>query len=69
MSDHVPQILIVEPSRRGRPRSVEPGSRVTTWLPASDHDRLVKLAELRGESVSSTVRLLLQTKWPGPPLK
>ncbi len=66
MSDHVPQILIVEPRRPGRPRSTEAGSRVTTWLPASDHDRLVKLAELRGESVSSTVRLLLQTKWTRP---
>jgi hypothetical protein len=52
-----------EPRKRGRPRSAEPGSAVTTWLPASEHDRLVKLAQHRGESVSSVVRLLLQAKW------
>ncbi len=62
MSEHVPQILIVEPRRRGRPRASEPGSAVMTWLPQSDHDRLVKLAQIRGETVSSVVRSLLMTK-------
>lgn len=62
MSDHVPQILIVEPSRRGRRRSSEPGSTLSIWLPASEHEYYAKLADARGESVSMTVKTLLQLK-------
>ncbi len=46
--------------KRGRPRVPEPGSAVTTWLPASEHDRIVKVAARRGESVSATLRLMLK---------
>lgn len=53
-----PQIII--PRRpRGRPRASEPGSTVSVWLPASYHDRLVKMAANMDESVSTLVRSLL----------
>jgi hypothetical protein len=59
-----PQLLVVGGGpRRGRPRAEEPGSTLSIWLPASDHDYYAKLAAKRGESISSTVRLLLQTKF------
>lgn len=43
----------------GRPRAAEPGSRLTTWIPGTTHDRLIALANRRGESVSALVRQLL----------
>jgi hypothetical protein len=51
----------VQPPRpRGRPRVEEPGSRVTTWLPASTHDRLVEIAKHQTDgNVSALVRKLL----------
>jgi hypothetical protein len=33
-----------------------------TWLPVATHDRLIKLATERGESVSSVVRHLLTVR-------
>lgn len=50
----------VERHRRGRPRSAEPKSSVSTWIPARDHDRLIRMASERDQSVSETVRRLLQ---------
>lgn len=52
-----------EPARRGRPRSSEPGSTLSIWIPASDHDYYAKLAAARGESISKTVGLLLKTRF------
>lgn len=63
MSESDPYFDVIEPRKPGRPRNHEPGSAVMTWLTASEHERLVKYAALRGESVSATVRLLLRTKW------
>lgn len=40
---------------RGRPRAPEPGSSVSTWIPVSYHDRLVKVANLHDMSVSAYV--------------
>jgi hypothetical protein len=53
-----------EPIRRGRgrPRGSrvrEPRSSVSTWLPARHHDRLIRMANRRGASVSATVRDVL----------
>jgi len=45
--------------RRGRPRVTESRSSVSTWVPASYHDRLIKLAERNDRSVSAVVRSLL----------
>jgi len=47
------------PRKGGRPIAREPGSRVMTWLPASEHDRLIREAERRDESVSGLVRRIL----------
>jgi hypothetical protein len=51
------------PAGRGRPvgstRASEQGSTVTTWVPASYHDRLVTLANERNVKVSALVRQLL----------
>ncbi len=48
------------PRPRGRPPSEEPGSRVTTWILDSEHDRLIKIANRRDQSVSSIIRELLR---------
>ena len=52
--------------RPGRPngttRVLEPRSSVSVWLPASAHDRLIKLAEKEEQSISKTVRQLLALK-------
>ncbi len=58
-----PQMAIMGGSKRGRPRASEPGSTLSIWLPASDHDYYAKLAAQRGESISKTVGLLLKTRW------
>ena len=44
---------------RGRPRVTEPGTTVSTWLRPGEHDRLIKLANLKETSVSALVRQLL----------
>jgi hypothetical protein len=48
-----------ETKPRGRPRVEEPGSSVSTWLPASYHDRLIHMANQREVKVSALVRTLL----------
>lgn len=47
-------------SRGGRPRSPEPGSTVSTWIPESHHDRLIKLANLHEMSVSQYVARVIR---------
>jgi hypothetical protein len=51
------------PNRGGRPfgtcRVSEPRHGVSVWLPASIHDRLIKLANRQEQSVSATLRELL----------
>lgn len=42
--------------KRGRPPAEQPGATVCTWLPAPQHDQLIRLANQRGESVSAVVR-------------
>ena len=42
--------------RRGRPPAPEPGSAATTWLPQSEHDQLIRVADQQGESVSAVIR-------------
>lgn len=46
--------------KRGRPKAQEPGSAVMTWLKASEHDQLVRLAKEQDQSVSALVRDLLK---------
>jgi hypothetical protein len=53
------QALVPQGRPRGRPRVEEPGSAVTTWLPASVHDRLIRIAEHREVKVSALVRQIL----------
>jgi hypothetical protein len=50
--------------RGGRPRAPDPHTRVSTWLPERDYDRLVQLAKRRDQSVSSLVRSLLRLQLP-----
>lgn len=50
--------------RRGRPPGEEPGSPVMTWLRQSEHDRLIRLANSREQTVSSLVRSLLILRLP-----
>jgi hypothetical protein len=45
-----------EPRRRGRPRIVERGMRVCTWISERDFDQLSRVASQRHESVSSLIR-------------
>lgn len=53
-----------QPRKRGRPRVDEPRSSVSTWVPASYHDRLIEMAAQKDVSVSMLVRsmLMLQLK-------
>lgn len=60
---HVPESPV---KRRGRPRVSERGSTVSTWLPTSYHDRLVRIAEAQDVKVSALVRSLLILRLPKP---
>lgn len=42
-------------ARGGRPRALEPRSSVCTWIPASQHDRLIRIANAREQSVSRLI--------------
>jgi hypothetical protein len=57
---------MTQPKKPGRPQNEEPGSRVSTWLPASQHDQLVRMAKQRDVSVSAVVRSLLTHRRHGP---
>lgn len=48
--------------RRGRPPADEPRSTVSTWLPASTHDRLIKRANEEEQSVSEFVREMIEER-------
>jgi hypothetical protein len=50
--------------KRGRPRvdTPKPGAAVTTWLPVSDYDRIIKTAKARDVTISALVRSWLQLK-------
>lgn len=43
-------------SHGGRPPAPEPGSAITTWMPVSTHDKLIRLAQRQEVSVSALVR-------------
>lgn len=49
------------PLRRkaGRPRVQTPRTAVSTWIAAPDHDRLIRIANARGVSVSALVRAVI----------
>lgn len=47
------------PGKPGRPHVREPGSSVTTWLPQTDHDHLIQLAQRHDLSVSALMRQLI----------
>ncbi len=45
-----------EHRKPGRPKAEQPSTSVSTWLKIAEHERLVKLAQDREQSVSSLVR-------------
>jgi len=49
-------------THQGRPRNAEPSSSVTTWLPAREHDTLIRLAREEETSISALVRRLLNLR-------
>jgi hypothetical protein len=51
-----------DPPTRGRPKAEAPSTSITAWIPTSEYDRLVRLANARGESLSGLVRDLLKLK-------
>lgn len=52
---------MIPPARKpGRPKNAEPGSRVTAWVPAREHDALVALAKARDQSISAVIRTLIR---------
>lgn len=60
-------LIIPGPRPPGRPRTVcadGDGSRVTVYLPAEYHDRLIKLAQKRDQPVSALIRSLLMLRLP-----
>lgn len=54
-----PVVPPTTPRPRGRPRVDAPMTTVSTRVPSAEYDRLVRLANLRDESVASLVRQLL----------
>jgi len=52
-------IVLIAGGKRGRPRSTDPGSRVSTWIPARYHDQLIRIANERDISVSAVVNKVL----------
>jgi hypothetical protein len=48
-----------EVKQRGRPRVEEPRTSVSTWVPATLHDRLIEVANRHEVSVSEYVRQVL----------
>ena len=62
-------LTVFEPHKGGRPRAVDPGVRVSAWIPGSEYDRLVALAKLRRQSVSTLVKSLLHVRLAGIPPK
>lgn len=62
MSDETSRVGQVgdSPTRgRGRPRVAEPGAGVSTWLSASQYDKLIRIAQAQDKTVSSLVREVL----------
>ncbi|MDH5244824.1 MAG: hypothetical protein OEW98_00110 [Betaproteobacteria bacterium] len=51
---------------RGRPKASEPGSSVSIWVPARQHDHLAALARQRGVSISALVRRVLSVRASTP---
>jgi hypothetical protein len=51
-----------DPPTRGRPKVEDPTTPITAWISTSEYDRLVRLANARGESLSGLVRDLLKLK-------
>jgi hypothetical protein len=49
-------------THQGRPRNAEPSSSVSTWLPAREHDKLIRLAQHEDVSISALVRRLLNLR-------
>lgn len=47
------------PPRRGRPRSVDPGERLSTRLPTTEYDRLARIARREGMSLGGLVRQII----------
>ena len=62
MTDQKRDDASTAPHPRGRPRVSEPGTSLCTWIPASEYDRLLKLANARGQSVSALVREWLKRR-------
>lgn len=56
--------MMETPKKRGRPRVSEPRSTVSTWVTVSQHDRLVRLADQHGVSVSTVVKSLVMITLP-----
>lgn len=46
----------------GRPRAKEPRTSVSAWIPASEHDKLIALANEKEMSLSAFVRKVLREK-------
>lgn len=55
---------VAEARGRGRPRVNESRASVSTWLPATAHDRLIELAKREEQSISATIRQLLILQLP-----
>ena len=50
------------PKGRGRPKSDQLYSSMTAWVPVTLHDRLIQIAARKGNSLSATIREILERK-------
>jgi hypothetical protein len=60
MSETNESVIVVEPRRRGRPRSIDsPSSMLSVRIGAGHHDELVRMARDKRVDVSDLVRSIL----------
>jgi hypothetical protein len=58
----MPSLTLQKRNKPGRPKAAEQGAKLSTWVPTSQYDRLLKLANAREQSISGLVRDLLRLK-------
>lgn len=64
METSAPAQMEIPRSRGGRPAFAEPHTTVTAYIPVSQYNRLVELANQRDQSVSAMVKQLLVFRLP-----
>jgi hypothetical protein len=52
-------LLVVGPKKRGRPPAEEPCTSLSLWVPTKYYDRLARIAQRNGVSMSAVARQMI----------